>query len=540
MLYYSLYEYFLYFCINIFSMIVKIMKPSSSFSGVAYNEMKNEKGQSALLTAKNFGIGKDNLKKADYVNYMELVSSSNTRVINKQFHAVISCKGREYSPEQLRDIAEKYLEKMGYSNNPYLIYFHSDTNNNHVHLVSTRIDKQGNKVEHSFEKARSLKIMNEILNIDLNHKAKEDLKSTLDYSFSNIKQFKLILENSGWSVGEKDGFLSLYKGQLLHGKIDIAKVQEKASQYQPNEDRKKQITAILHKYSKGLSHIELKGFMKDKFGIDLIFHTGKGHTTPYGFTILDYNSKSAFKGSEIMDLKNILISPSIQMKIDACNSIVNVLINDDSKHTLSSFKSSLSKAGYTLSKNGQIGIIGSPKHLLKIDPNISKTLRYNSRLQQANLFNVSSSTEANVLSRLYFVKANDIVLNISASNNDNYIFYRDLMNSYLNNKLDIRELLNDNSISFVRHDKEIYLLDKERHNIISSSELGIDLKTNNQTQSIHILDTSDINHLGNDLNKYPDIASGLNMLEGLFDIMNQDMNVQSDSRKKKRGQSPKQ
>ena len=26
--------------------------------------------------------------------------------------------------------------------------------------------------------------------------------------------------------------------------------------------------------------------MKDKFGINLVFHTGKGHTKPYGYTLI--------------------------------------------------------------------------------------------------------------------------------------------------------------------------------------------------------------------------------------------------------------
>ena len=32
--------------------------------------------------------------------------------------------------------------------------------------------------------------------------------------------------------------------------------------------------------------------MKDKFGINLVFHTGKGHTKPYGYTLIDYRNKT--------------------------------------------------------------------------------------------------------------------------------------------------------------------------------------------------------------------------------------------------------
>ena len=50
--------------------------------------------------------------------------------------------------------------------------------------------------------------------------------------------------------------------------------------YTPDEERRKQITALLFKYKQGLSYTELQTLMKDKCGINLVFHTGKGHTKP--------------------------------------------------------------------------------------------------------------------------------------------------------------------------------------------------------------------------------------------------------------------
>ena len=39
--------------------------------------------------------------------------------------------------------------------------------------------------------------------------------------------------------------------------------------YTPDEERRKQITALLFKYKQGLSYTELQTLMKDKFGIDV-------------------------------------------------------------------------------------------------------------------------------------------------------------------------------------------------------------------------------------------------------------------------------
>ena len=117
-------------------MVVVVLKAATSFAGIDYNERKNEEGKSELLVAENFAMNPDNLKKSDYIAYMESVCRTNPAVKAKQFHAVISCKGREYSAEDLKNVALQYINKMGYGNNPYMIYFHSDTENNHVHIAA--------------------------------------------------------------------------------------------------------------------------------------------------------------------------------------------------------------------------------------------------------------------------------------------------------------------------------------------------------------------------------------------------------------------
>lgn len=119
-------------------MVVVVLKAATSFAGIDYNERKNEEGKSELLVAENFAMNPDNLKKSDYIAYMESVCRTNPAVKAKQFHAVISCKGREYSAEDLKNVALQYINKMGYGNNPYMIYFHSDAEKQAV------IDKAAN------------------------------------------------------------------------------------------------------------------------------------------------------------------------------------------------------------------------------------------------------------------------------------------------------------------------------------------------------------------------------------------------------------
>ena len=43
--------------------------------------------------------------------------------------------------EQLTAIGQEYMEKMGYGNQPYIIYRHEDIGRPHIHIVSLRIDE---------------------------------------------------------------------------------------------------------------------------------------------------------------------------------------------------------------------------------------------------------------------------------------------------------------------------------------------------------------------------------------------------------------
>ena len=172
-------------------MIIKILSSAKNFSGIKYNERKNDSGESELLCAKNFGglSFQSDLVRADYINYMKAIGSLNPRVKNKQFHAVISVKGKSMPVDKLMDVGIQYLDKMGYGNNPYLIYHHDDTDNTHIHLVTTRVDKNGLKVDDSFEKLRSQKVMHEILLRDSLYEADTDISSALKYNFSTESRY---------------------------------------------------------------------------------------------------------------------------------------------------------------------------------------------------------------------------------------------------------------------------------------------------------------------------------------------------------------
>lgn len=42
-------------------------------------------------------------------------------------------------------LAQEFMEKFGYGNQPYIVWLHEDIDRKHMHIVSVRIDETGEK-----------------------------------------------------------------------------------------------------------------------------------------------------------------------------------------------------------------------------------------------------------------------------------------------------------------------------------------------------------------------------------------------------------
>ncbi|MBS1526122.1 MAG: relaxase/mobilization nuclease domain-containing protein [Bacteroidetes bacterium] len=260
----------------------------------------------------------------DYRNHLKMVSSANKGVKYPQFHAVISARDASYSGNDLTAIAEKWLGGMGYGEQPYLVIYHHDTDNPHVHIVSTRVSKQGKKIRDSFENIRAIQELNKVLGIDEKHTASADLEKALNYQFGTRAQFRLILEVAGYTLKEVEDKIELIKFGKKLDEVTWAAVDEKLNSYDSVPDRKNQLKALFHKYAalyateiiseRGAYTSKFAVALRDKFGIDLVFHAS-GDKPPYGYSVIDHAGKTVFKGSEIMPLKQMLnakVEPQIR------------------------------------------------------------------------------------------------------------------------------------------------------------------------------------------------------------------------------------
>ena len=62
------------------------------------------------------------------------------------------------SEEQMTVLAQEFMEKFGYGNQPYIVWLHEDIDRKHMHIVSVRINEKGEKIDHNREAVRAQNI----------------------------------------------------------------------------------------------------------------------------------------------------------------------------------------------------------------------------------------------------------------------------------------------------------------------------------------------------------------------------------------------
>lgn len=526
-------------------MVVKILQASRSFEGVDYNERKNEKGISELLEAKNFDTITQLHNKEFYKNYLTKIGSLNPYVKNKQFHAILSTKGNKHSFEELKNYAKEYIKFMGYENNPYLIYGHRDTENNHVHIVSTRVDKKGGKIDDTYENKRSQQFLKQVLKIDYSLNYEELKNESLSYQFSTVAQFKLLLERYHYKFKEKDDRILVFKTGNKTDEISMELLLEKIKIYADHSNLKKKYKAIFKKYSDGKNIEQFKNIVHEKFGIELVFHTAKKikydplkerkknrKQRPYGYTIIDHKNKVVFKGSEIYSLRNLLEAEKRPLKRKEIYPILEGVLNKNISFSQLKFK--LKEFGYSLDGKGNIKINNTTPKITSLDINLLKKLKYNDRINTANSFQYSESSNVTILSKVFFVKTSDLGSSKGIGKID-YDFYRNLFQNMIHqNNISVKESLKNEKLKLIKYNNEFYLIDFSKKVMVNiNKDLGLDFKLKQNLYSD--ISKTNIHQISERVLKinYNSSQSYLNFFEDIFYYNEHEGEEQRKKRKRK-------
>lgn len=357
-------------------MIIKKLKQVSGgvFPGAAYNETKVEQGVADFAGAANvdgnFLLVLDMLHEAgvncahEVEQYLQDHSNTfgNSKSTRLQFHYALSVKGREKSKEQLVEIAHQLMKEFGAEHNPYFIYFHRDTDNNHVHILGTRVKPNGTLLSDHQDFRR----LNECLNRIVQKDQFQDMNELLSYSFQTEGQLMNIIREFGFTTGENKeepdkvifyhGGAEAFKANLADLTARNAVSKDDRKKMERREDAARQLKAVFFKYrEQSLKQFEAteksqkkseraknrKELMKSdrqlksdiarltdasgkrlgkteqqqllwflqqlrsKFGVSIIFQKDRNGVVR-GYGIVDHTRKMALNGSEVMKLADIV------------------------------------------------------------------------------------------------------------------------------------------------------------------------------------------------------------------------------------------
>ena len=91
------------------------------------------------------------------------VSSQRPNLSRSVAHIQMSANQKDdISDEKWKEIAEHWMTEMGYQDCLFTVAKHSDTDNDHIHIVASRVDLNGGVVSDSNNYARNLKISREL------------------------------------------------------------------------------------------------------------------------------------------------------------------------------------------------------------------------------------------------------------------------------------------------------------------------------------------------------------------------------------------
>lgn len=127
------------------------------------------------------------------------------------------------SEEQMTVLAQEFMEKFGYGNQPYIVWLHEDIDRKHIHIVSVRVDEKGGKIDHNREGIRAQNICREMevkygLHPTLGEHGERELVSLqkVDYPKGDVKMqvkhtARTLLECYNFhSLAEYNTLLNLY------------------------------------------------------------------------------------------------------------------------------------------------------------------------------------------------------------------------------------------------------------------------------------------------------------------------------------------
>lgn len=332
-------------------MIAKIGRSANLYGALAYNNLKVEKENGHILFSNKIietANGQYSVAQLTQSFAPYLIANRNTE--KHTLHISLNPDPKDHvSDDKFREMAEEYMREMGYGEQPFVVFKHTDIDRSHIHIVSVCVDEIGKKISDKFEKRRSMNLCREmerkynlIPATEKEHKQNDKIFRPVEHQKGDVKsQIASVVRHlpnyyKFQTLGEYNALLSLFnittekvEGELrgkpqqgllyfaLNDKGDRTSLPFKSSLFGKNAG----LPALELHFEKGRTALKdhptkqtLKsavtialqsttdelGFKKQlgELGINVVVRrndTGR----IYGMTFIDHNSKTVWNGSRL-------------------------------------------------------------------------------------------------------------------------------------------------------------------------------------------------------------------------------------------------
>src|ERR1700761_1094265 len=137
-----------------------LFAPKNILNSLTYNEEKLNTGVAERIRAENFLKDHDRLSKREIVDRFRQRTSMNEGLGDQGFHFSLNFGKREVlSNEKMAELTGRFMDDMGWGDQPYVAYRHEDAGHTHLHIVATAARVDGSLIylrPWDFQKAHSL------------------------------------------------------------------------------------------------------------------------------------------------------------------------------------------------------------------------------------------------------------------------------------------------------------------------------------------------------------------------------------------------
>lgn len=333
-------------------MVAKVRSGKSIRGVLHYNEHKVQSGTAQLILASRFSCDIEKLSFQGKLSRFEHITMLNERAKTNTLHISLNFDASEMLTNfQLQNIASTYMDRVGFGEQPYLVYRHTDSGHPHIHIATINIKPNGERIDiHNIGRNQSEQARKEIevefnlvkagsrnkkeqplrpVNLEKVIYGKSETKRAItnttneiirSYKFTSVAELNAILqlfnviadrggegtrmfENKGlmYSLldkGEKVGVP--IKASAIYGKPTLKNLEPK---FELNKEKRKPhriplriaIDKVLTK--KGITKEAFVRLLKTQ-SIDVLFRQNDQGVT-YGVTFIDHRNKVVFNGSDL-------------------------------------------------------------------------------------------------------------------------------------------------------------------------------------------------------------------------------------------------